>query len=222
MVFLPPNTAEPLRTGARTRTPRQLQRKRMLDKESQKRKRDQQKAYVLQLEEDLRDARDQVEYLRSVISSMQSGVGRGERHADAVHRRDSDSRVGQLGRPVSTQPESGAMQPESRSFSRNLDFVCRCEPVVHGSYPECFEKTVFNSLITMHRSLAPTSPVPVTPDLADLLFLRDPRDPISKLLHKLLRRANLNSMAMQCAVYILVHRILRASNLFPSCLCCQV
>ncbi len=213
MAFLPlpsPPTTRP----ARTRTPKQLQRKRTLDKALQKRKRDEQKAYVASIERDLQDARAENEHLRSVIREMQ---GRSEQAAW-----QGDPYPPHVSAPMREGPDSGVGTPYARRLSprpplpaarQPAAIECYCRPRMHRTYSECFERTVFDGVMKMHRLPMPVPPVPATPELADLLFMREPRDPISNILYKLVRRPNMDSLVIICAVYILAHRILRVRNL---------
>jgi len=219
MAFLPlptPPTTHP----ARTRTPKQLQRKRTLDKVSQKRKRDQQKAHVASIERDLQDARAENERLRSVIRDMQEQSEQAARHGDPVEPDALDPYAPHVSAPMREGPNSGVALYARRSSPPPLPparkptaIECYCRPKMHRTYSECFERTVFDGVMNMHRSPMPVPPVPATPELADLLFMREPRDSISNILHKLARRSNMDSMVIICAVYIVAHRILRVRNI---------
>lgn len=198
MAFIPLATGPTVRP-ARTRTPKQLQRKRSLDKASQKRKRDQQKAHAAGVEQDLWDARAEIEYLRAAIRDMQNGTEQAPRDADPAQ---PGPHAAHVLAPIRSAPED--RKPP------HID--CYCLPKVHRNYSECFERTVFGGVMHMHRSPATIQPVPATPELADILFLREPWDPISSVLYKLVRRPNMNSMVIICAVYILAHRLLRVRH----------
>lgn len=222
-MIIPSDTAESCRPGARTRTPTQLQRKRTLDKASQKRKRDQQKSYVLQLEQDLRDAREQIERLRGIIRAR-SEPGQGAEAATSI--RPGAPGPGASERDAAPPPiiETGVIQGAYRGSSptpehKQRPIECYCKPKTHKSYSECFERTVFDKLISLHRQPTSPPPIPATPRVGDILFLADPGNPVAEILYKLMRRANMNNTVVLSAVYIIAHRILRVSPNGISSLC---
>ncbi|KAH7121485.1 hypothetical protein EDB81DRAFT_700366 [Dactylonectria macrodidyma] len=213
-------TSQPNATKlTRMRTPRQLQRKRMLDQESQRRKRERQKAYVQGIEQDLRHALKEIDRLHSVIQTTRYGSGAGDHGISSVQTGVRYPNTSQLKSSASTEREPKAiprahhfLSPPTEHEKRTIE--CFCNPKTHHSYSDCFEKTVSASLIKSNNHPTCTLAIPATPHLADLLFIRAPENPISKLLYKLVRRPN-TDLVIICAVYILAHRILRY-RLFPS------
>ncbi|KAF7536058.1 hypothetical protein G7Z17_g13097 [Cylindrodendrum hubeiense] len=137
---------------ARTRTPRQLQRKRALDKESQRRKRERQRAHVQQIEKELHDARQEIHNLRLIIQDMKGQPQPGTQGIDSVRSSAHDSCPPQLESPVSVKTASTVTPCTHRSLSPQPEhkeqlIECFCEPQTHESFSECFEKTVFASVI---------------------------------------------------------------------------
>ncbi|EEU35374.1 uncharacterized protein NECHADRAFT_6075, partial [Fusarium vanettenii 77-13-4] len=199
----------------RRRTSRQLERKRVLDKISQRQKREKQKAFVRQSEKDIHDARNEIERLRGVIQVMRVGSSRDACNINPVPLRPGSPHSGQVQHPVSMEPGPGAAPSPSAQEIKQPVIGCYCNPKTHKSYSDCFEQTVFDSLMTLNSNPTPIPPIPATPDIADLLFLRDPGDPVSEILYKLMRRPSMDNMVLLCAVYILAYRILRY-RFFPS------
>ncbi|KAH7142656.1 hypothetical protein B0J13DRAFT_475976 [Dactylonectria estremocensis] len=203
----------------RTRTPRQLERKRMLDQESQRRKRERQKAYTQGIEQDLRHALEEIDHLRSVIQTTRYGSEPGDHGISSVQTGACYPDTSQLKNSALTEREPKAiprayhsLSPPTEHEKRTIE--CFCSPKTHQSYSDCFEKTVSTSLIRSNSLPTSTLAIPATPHLADLLCIRAPENPISKLLYKLVRRPN-TDLVILSAVYILAHRILRY-RLFPS------
>ncbi|KAL2839276.1 hypothetical protein BJY01DRAFT_219334 [Aspergillus pseudoustus] len=202
----------------RVRTPTQLQRKRALDKSLQKRKRDHHKAYIQDLENSLRDARQEILCLRrsnQAPLSQDQGL-HGINLPDMCHSTPG-------GRAEPPRVHSGADNPTQDDFHlssphsqvRRWAIGCYCSPPIHTSYLQCFEETVFENLLRFNRHLAPTLAPSCTPELADILCLREPQNPISTILYKLCRRPNMQNLILQSAVYIICYRLLRY-RLFPS------
>ncbi|KAL3456977.1 hypothetical protein BJX64DRAFT_269708 [Aspergillus heterothallicus] len=105
----------------------------------------------------------------------------------------------------------------SSPHSKDREWVieCCCIPRIHTSYSQCFEEIVFGNLLKFNRTLAPTSVPLCTPDIADILCVRAPQNPISMILYKLCRRPCMENLIIQSAVYIICYRLLRY-RLFPS------
>lgn len=94
---------------------------------------------------------------------------------------------------------------------------CYCRLRIYESFSECFEGTVFKSLIKLNRGLISNLLIPCTPELADILCItRDPGNPVSKILYKLIRRANIDSLVIQSVIYIYAYCILRVSTINTS------
>lgn len=74
--------------------------------------------------------------------------------------------------------------------------------------------TVFQTMMSCRNTWNWAAPGPTTPELNDLLCIRSPQNPVTMILHKLTRRANMDDLVIQSAVYILAYRILRVSTLF--------
>lgn len=210
------NMHEPLDpVRKRARTLRQLERKRALDRALQRQKREQQRDYVQRLERDLRDAWDQVDYLRGVIRATQAKPQLGADSADLPQARSVPRpRARSLG---SAEPADSAMprayQPTLQTLECEQRFIeCCCKPKLHKSYSKCFEMTIFNDLIKLHygRPLIPA--IPATPELADIFFLRPAQNPVSSVLYKLAAQPNLDTVVYQSAAYILCYLILRVST----------
>lgn len=303
----------------RRRTPRQLERKRALDKASQKFKRERQKASDQQLQEDLRGARAEIARLNDVIEFLQKGSQ--PAGVDDVDTYSSSKGYDELGQreccqsPVLTRPSlwlspsSNYLLPPIREhhldlpelprlsllnpISENLKsrandedhlqgpvstakwkdrriertspcrspqsagenqfgnedpsnsqstkrsivqtayeqgsmhavlsakaesevpsgLDCCCKPRKHQSYSDCFEQTVFNGMMETQGSHMATPTIPTTPEIADLLLIRDSSNPVSKVLHKMLKRKNMDDLIIRSAVYVVLYRVLRVSAL---------
>ncbi|KAH7136213.1 hypothetical protein EDB81DRAFT_886327 [Dactylonectria macrodidyma] len=234
-----------LAKSVRTRSPGQLQRKRALDKASQKRKRERAKVHIQDLEDQLDQAREEIAHLRAVIRNLEhspDSAGQTRQAANTAqtaqtrsdnlhpaqsqpphHGESSETRGPTNGRPAGdTKGDVGrdlgtallsSLMPADRMEPSAIE--CCCIPMTHKSYSECFEHTVFTALVKSQLRLTSTPPIPVNPELSDLLLLRSPTNPVTAVLYKLIKRPDTGDLALQTAVYLLAYRILRY-RFFPS------
>ncbi|KAH7391685.1 hypothetical protein BKA64DRAFT_626751 [Cadophora sp. MPI-SDFR-AT-0126] len=200
----------------RNRTARQLERKRMCDKESQKAKRERVKTDIKELQSELHDAREEVIHLRGVIKAMRSHLAPVESHdRRPAHPSNNHDHPGYKASEVSTASHLRTLPgPEQRCRLPPI-LGCRCEPKKHESFSECVEWTIYTGITKMRHHQTATPPIPLTPEVANLLFLREPEHEVAKTLMKLLKRPNQENLVIRCAVYVLAYRILRY-RYFPS------
>ncbi|KAH7136211.1 hypothetical protein EDB81DRAFT_901875 [Dactylonectria macrodidyma] len=213
-----PANETPANAGRR-RTPAQLQRKRELDKASQKLKRKQHKSHVEKLETSLRDAREEIHHLRAKLQDLELSFSLVAGHGRDIpgHSISAVNQLMQTKHPVSTEIGNESLQPANKASSLRAEFPigrCRCAPQAHKSYSDCFEETLFAILIKIDTQLTPSKPIPAIPEITDVLFLRPPGNPVTKVMYKFLRNPKL-PVAVQCAAYLLAYRLLRY-RFFPS------
>lgn len=118
--------------------------------------------------------------------------------------------------PVGTSSQLSSDPPTSLLIEEDHEppVGCLCNPTEHISYAECFEQSVFDALIKMHRQHnidANTRVIPRSPALVDMLLIGKGDNVVTRVVNKLLRRTGLRTLTFLFSTYILLYRVLRVS-----------
>ncbi|KAL3447608.1 hypothetical protein BJX65DRAFT_276460 [Aspergillus insuetus] len=195
---------------SRRRTPKQLERKRALDKELQRTKRESDRDRLLQMQSEIDQMHEAINYLKSTSKVILDTVSAWSQHLPS--------------NPKAATTQGRIFKDPTLPVEPHLDPVpaadCLCQPKIHDSYAECFEQTVYMALISAHYpAQLPTLPavpcIPRLPSVCDLLFLGPGMNLVSRIIIKMLRRPGFKDLVNTVAAFLLVYWVLRY-RFFPS------
>ncbi|KAL2840052.1 hypothetical protein BJY01DRAFT_250179 [Aspergillus pseudoustus] len=204
---------------SRRRTPMQLERKRVLDKELQRAKRESDRDRLLQMQNEVHQMRETMDYLKSTSKMILETVSAWSPHlfiqpGGAVVTAQSQLSKDSTFAVAANQP---CWPPTGRSMPA-VD--CLCQPKAHASYGECFERTVYTALIGVHYhsqlpAVLSVPCIPRLPSVSDLLFLGLGENLVSRIIIKMLRRPGFKDLVSTFATFLIVYWVLRY-RFFPS------
>ncbi|KAJ5383584.1 Protein of unknown function DUF3425 [Penicillium concentricum] len=173
--------------ATRRRTPRQLERKREVDKQTQRIKRESDKDRLIQIQADVQAIKRQMDSLQKSMAMILNGWH--NLHDTHLGGHPPQSSISP---PVDmlTPPDGNTTGTGGDSSSSSSDLTSN---PVHDSYADCFEHTVYDALIEAQaQPRAP--PIPRSPSLPDLLFMGEGENVVSRILIKMLMREGFYGM----------------------------
>ncbi|KAL3430001.1 hypothetical protein BDV09DRAFT_179354 [Aspergillus tetrazonus] len=200
----------------RRRTAKQLERKRELDRETQRAKRESDRERQHQLQDDMKELQMQMAGLQRTLD--------GVLHAVIAHPPSkADTTQQPTPTPAPAPAAACANDPNTPgSLAACSHTSCRCRPQTHVSYAECFERTVYLALMEAQSGppavLHIPAPIPRIPALEDLLFRGQGQNVVTRVMNKMLRFDTALDMAVLLSAYLLVYWVLRVSPSNSYCL----
>ncbi|KAJ5970380.1 uncharacterized protein N7479_000298 [Penicillium vulpinum] len=120
-------------------------------------------------------------------------------------------------RSVSGSVMSLLFSSPSPSDMRGSHTECVCRPACHACFEECFEETFYGVLIGAQYptcKVGQPPPIPASPLLSDLLFLDEGKNPVTKILNRVLRSPRISNVKLSVlfGCYIIFYKLLRTCN----------